>query len=149
MARPRTVDSRSLRHAALGWAIESVIAESAGMTPGTVADDSGLDEKQIGTLMRGQGNPRFTTLQRLCDGLHVTLAELALREEELYKEALWATLAGSRHGIVAEHPSRAEGVRRDGGQRDAGRPYPDFLLALFGRHARERHGGERDFGEQQ
>jgi len=133
MARPRTVEPRSLRHAALGWAIESVIAESADMTPGTVADDSGLDEKQIGTFIRGQCNPRFTTLHRLCDGLHVTLAELLLRAEELYKEALRARLVEPRRGSAA-------------GQHDEVQLYPDFLVALFGRRARERR-VDRDHGE--
>ncbi len=92
MARPRTVKPRSLRHAALGLAIESVIAENPDLTPGIVADDAGLNEKQLGTLMRGQNDPRYTTLLRLCDGLRVSLAELMLREERLYKEALRASL---------------------------------------------------------
>lgn len=85
MARPRTAKPRSLRHAALGQAIELVIAEDARMTLDTVAADSGLDEKQIGTFIRGQGNPTYSTLLKLCDGLHVSLGKLMLRVEELYE----------------------------------------------------------------
>jgi transcriptional regulator with XRE-family HTH domain len=86
MARPRTAKPRSLRHAALGQAIELVIAEDARMTLDTVAADSGLDEKQIGTFIRGQGNPTYSTLLKLCDGLHVSLGRLMLRTEELYEK---------------------------------------------------------------
>jgi transcriptional regulator with XRE-family HTH domain len=86
MARPRTAKPRSLRHAALGQAIELLIAENAHMTLDTVAADSGLDEKQIGTFIRGQGNPTYGTLVKLCDGLHVTPGKLMLRAEELYEK---------------------------------------------------------------
>jgi DNA-binding phage protein len=86
MARPRTAKPRSLSHAALGQAVELVIAEDADMTLDTVARDSGLDEKQIGTFIRGQGNPTYSTLLKLCDGLHVSLAALTLRAEELHEK---------------------------------------------------------------
>jgi transcriptional regulator with XRE-family HTH domain len=86
VARPRTAKPRSLRHAALGQAIELVIAENPHMTLDTVAADSGLDEKQIGTFIRGQGNPTYSTLIKLCDGLHVSLATLMLRAEELHEK---------------------------------------------------------------
>lgn len=85
MARPRTAQPRSLRHAVLGQAIELVMAENAHMTLDTVAAESGLDEKLIGTYIRGQGNPTYTTLLKLCDGLHTTLAKLMLSAEELHK----------------------------------------------------------------
>jgi transcriptional regulator with XRE-family HTH domain len=85
MARPRTAKPRSLRHAALGQAIELVIAEDPRMTLDTVAGDSGLDEKQIGTFIRGQGNPTYGTLLKLCDGLHVSLGTLMLRAEQLHE----------------------------------------------------------------
>jgi len=86
MARPQTVKPRSLRHAVLGQAIRVVIAENVLITPETVANDSGLDEKQVGILMRGQGNPTYTTLLKLCDGLHVSLATLMSRAEELHEK---------------------------------------------------------------
>lgn len=84
MPRPRTVKPRSARHAALGHAIRLVIAENAEMTMRTVAFDSGLDEKQIGNLIRGQANPTFTTLLKLCEGLHVSLGSLMERADELH-----------------------------------------------------------------
>jgi DNA-binding phage protein len=86
MARPRTAKPRSLRHAALGQAVELLIAEDVDMTVDTVARDSGLDEKQIGTFIRGQGNPTYSTLLKLCDGLHVSLATLTRRAEELHEK---------------------------------------------------------------
>jgi transcriptional regulator with XRE-family HTH domain len=86
MARPRTAQPRSLRHAALGQAIELVMAEDACMTLDSVAADSDLDEKQIGTFIRGQGNPTYSTLLKLCNGLHVSLAALMARAEELHEK---------------------------------------------------------------
>jgi transcriptional regulator with XRE-family HTH domain len=86
MPRPRTAKPRSLSHAALGQAIELVIAEDAHMKLDTVAADSGLDEKQIGTFIRGQGNPTYSTLLKLCEGLHVSPGELMLRAEDLHKK---------------------------------------------------------------
>ena len=88
MPRPRTAKPRSLRHGALGQAIELAIAENADMTHETVAADSGLDVKQVGTFIRGQGNPTYTTLLKLCEGLHVSLGELMLRAEDLYEKRL-------------------------------------------------------------
>jgi transcriptional regulator with XRE-family HTH domain len=60
------------------------MAEQPRMTLDTVVADSGLDEKQIGTYVRGQGNPTYSTLLKLCDGLHVSIATLMLRAEELH-----------------------------------------------------------------
>lgn len=86
MARPRTAKPRSPRHAALGQAIELLIAGDADMTLDSVAAESGLDEKHIGTFIRGQGNPTYETLLKLCDGLHVSLGRLELLAEELYEK---------------------------------------------------------------
>jgi transcriptional regulator with XRE-family HTH domain len=88
MPRPRTAKPRSLRHAALGQAIELTIAEDVRMSLDNVVRDSGLDEKQIGTFIRGQGNPTYSTLLKLCDGLRVSLASLMLRAEDLHKRRL-------------------------------------------------------------
>jgi hypothetical protein len=49
-----------------------------------VAADSGLDEKQIGTYIRGQGNPTYGTMLKLCNGLKVSLATLIDKAEELH-----------------------------------------------------------------
>jgi DNA-binding phage protein len=86
--RPRTAKPRSLRHAALGQAIELVIAKGAHMSVDTVAADSGLDEKQIGTFIRGQGNPTYSTVLKLCDGLHLSPGELMAIVDKLHKERL-------------------------------------------------------------
>jgi transcriptional regulator with XRE-family HTH domain len=92
MPRPRTAKPRSAHHAALGQAIELVIAENADMTQETVAADSNLDVKQVGTYIRGQGNPTYTTLLKLCEGLHVSLGELMLRAEDQYEKRLGLVL---------------------------------------------------------
>jgi transcriptional regulator with XRE-family HTH domain len=84
MPRPRTAKPRSLHHAALGQAINLLIAEDPRMTLDTVVAESGLDEKQVGTYIRGQGNPTYGTLLKLCDGLHVSPATLMLCAEELH-----------------------------------------------------------------
>jgi transcriptional regulator with XRE-family HTH domain len=86
MPRPRTVKPRSVRHAALGQAIELVMTEDALMTLDSVAAESGLDEKHIGTLIRGQGNPTYETLVKLCGGLHVSPGELLVRADELHSK---------------------------------------------------------------
>jgi transcriptional regulator with XRE-family HTH domain len=85
MPRSRTAKPRSLRHAALGQAIELVIAENADMTQEAVAEDAGLDVKQVGMFVRGRGNPTYTTLLKLCEGLHLSLGELMVRADELYE----------------------------------------------------------------
>jgi DNA-binding phage protein len=82
--RPRKSTPRSLRLAALGQAIELVIAEDPDMTQETVANDSGLDVRQVGNYIRGQGNPTYETLVKLCEGLHVSLGALQRRADELY-----------------------------------------------------------------
>ncbi len=87
MSRPRTVKPRSLRHAALGRAIELAIAENIDMTQESVSYDSGLATEQVGRFMRGRGNPTYTTLLKLCEGLHMSLGELMVRADELYESA--------------------------------------------------------------
>jgi hypothetical protein len=87
MARPRTAEPRSPQHGALGKAIEERIHECSRLTLDTVTSDSGLDEKQVGTFIRGQGNPTYGTLLKLCEGLHLSLAELVLRAEKLYEQS--------------------------------------------------------------
>jgi Helix-turn-helix. len=66
MPPQRKSKPRSADHAALAQAIELLIAEDTRMTQDTVAEDSGLNIKQIGELVRGQGNPTYTTLLKLC-----------------------------------------------------------------------------------
>lgn len=88
MPRPRTAKPRNDHLGALGRAIEMVIAENADMTQETVAFDSGLDVKQVGTFVRGQGNPTYITLLKLCEGLHISLGELTSRADDLYEKRL-------------------------------------------------------------
>jgi transcriptional regulator with XRE-family HTH domain len=83
MPPQRKSKPRSPDHAALGQAIELYIVEEANMTHETVADDSGLSVKQVGTLIRGQSNPTYLTLLKLCRGLHVRPGELMTRTDEL------------------------------------------------------------------
>jgi len=76
MPPPRKSKPRSPDHAALGQAIEMVIAANAKLTRDRVATDSGMDIRRINTFIRGHGNPSYTTLLRLAAGLDVTLGHL-------------------------------------------------------------------------
>ncbi len=58
------------------------------MTYETVATDSGLTVKQVGDLVRGQGNPTYMTVLKLCRGLHVRPSELLGRVDELVDKRL-------------------------------------------------------------
>jgi transcriptional regulator with XRE-family HTH domain len=44
-----------------------------------------LNIRQVSDFARGQGNPTYTTLLRLCDGLHVSLGEL-LTKADAFRE---------------------------------------------------------------
>jgi transcriptional regulator with XRE-family HTH domain len=88
MPPQRKSKPRSPDHAALAQAIELLIAEEAGMTQETVAEESGLNIKQIGALVRGQGNPTYTTLLKLCQGLHVRPGRLMELTDELREKRL-------------------------------------------------------------
>jgi transcriptional regulator with XRE-family HTH domain len=83
VARPRTSKPRSPEHGALGRAIEVVIAEDANMTQESVAHDAGMNPKQVGELARGQANPTYTNLLRVCKGLRISPSELLAKAEEL------------------------------------------------------------------
>jgi transcriptional regulator with XRE-family HTH domain len=87
MPPPRTSRPRSSYHAALGRAIELVIAEN-GLTQDSVAMESGLNVRQVGALVRGRGNPTYTTILKLCRGLHVRPGWLMALAEELQTKFL-------------------------------------------------------------
>lgn len=70
-------------HAALAQAIELAIAEDTQMSQDSVASESGLNIRQVNAFVRGQGNPTYTTLLRLCKGLHVSLGELMTLADDL------------------------------------------------------------------
>ncbi len=76
MPPQRKSTPRSPDHAALARAIELLIAEDAEMSQQTVAEESGLNIRQVNALIRGQANPTYESLLRLCVGLHVPLGEL-------------------------------------------------------------------------
>jgi transcriptional regulator with XRE-family HTH domain len=85
MPAQRKSKPRSPDHAALGEAIELLIAENPKMSQGSVAAKSGLDIRRVNDFARGQGNPTYTTLLRLCDGLGVSLGELLTKADALRK----------------------------------------------------------------
>lgn len=83
MPPKRRSEPRSEDHAALAQAIELLMDEDVGMTQETVAEDSGMSVKQINELVRGQGNPTYTTLLKLSRGLHISPSELMSLVDEL------------------------------------------------------------------
>ena len=87
MPPKRRSEPRSEEHAALARAIELLIAREAGMTQETVADASGMNVRQISELVRGQGNPTYTTLLKLSRGLHVSPGQLMSLVDDLREQA--------------------------------------------------------------
>jgi transcriptional regulator with XRE-family HTH domain len=77
---------RSPELAALGQAIERRIAEETEMSRDSVAQESGMDVRRVGDYVRGQRNPRYTTLLRLCKGLDLSLGELMTRVDTLRED---------------------------------------------------------------
>jgi transcriptional regulator with XRE-family HTH domain len=88
MPTKRKSTPRSPDHAVLGQAIEVLIAKDARMTQETVAADGGLNIKQVGTYARGQGNPTYANLLKLCRGLHVSPVQLLALVDELERERM-------------------------------------------------------------
>ena len=83
MPPQRKSEPLSEDRAALARAIEMVIAQDPEMTQETVAADGELNIKQVNEFVRGQGNPTYLTLLKLCRGLHIELARLMTLAEEL------------------------------------------------------------------
>jgi DNA-binding phage protein len=88
MPRQRKSKPLSPDHAALGQAIERRIAEIPWMSQDSIAREAGISQRRVNDFVRGQGNPRFTTLLQLCSGLHLSLEELAARVESLKQSAV-------------------------------------------------------------
>jgi transcriptional regulator with XRE-family HTH domain len=86
MPPKRRSEPRSEEHAALARAIELLIAQGPGMTQETVADGSGMNVRQISELVRGQGNPTYTTLLKLSRGLGVPPGRLMSLADELREQ---------------------------------------------------------------
>jgi hypothetical protein len=59
------------------------VARDSRIKPG----DPGIDERRIGGYIRGENDPGFHTMKRLCKGLHLSLREFMTRVEELEKGA--------------------------------------------------------------
>jgi len=49
---------------------------AAGLTQEDLADRSGLDRSYIGGVERGERNPTLSVIEKIADGLGVSLAEL-------------------------------------------------------------------------
>jgi transcriptional regulator with XRE-family HTH domain len=79
----RKLKPRSPSQAALGRAVEQVIAERRGISQEWVAKKAGLDVRQVNAIICGQANPTYRTLLRLCDGLRIPPSELMRRVEAL------------------------------------------------------------------
>jgi DNA-binding Xre family transcriptional regulator len=100
MPRERKSTPRDPELATLGAAIEVLIARGPSKTQTAVADESGLDNKQVGSYVRGRVNLRYTNLRRLCRGLGAKPSELMAIVEALetgedpYAVALEGLLTG-------------------------------------------------------
>lgn len=86
MPPKRKSTPRGPEYAALGQAIEALIARDAHMSQESVAEESGLNIKQVGAMVRGQSNPTYRNLLRVCVGLHVEIDELMALARELREE---------------------------------------------------------------
>ena len=82
MPPPRRSKPRSPDHAALAGAVERVMAQ-AGMTQEQLAERSGLNVKQINALVRGQANPTYENILKICRGLGVSSGGLMSLVDEL------------------------------------------------------------------
>jgi transcriptional regulator with XRE-family HTH domain len=76
---------RTQEFAAIGRTIELVMAEK-GLSKRQVADRSEIDYKRVSLYCKGQANPTYAILKRLCDAIGVSLGELTLRAEDLALE---------------------------------------------------------------
>lgn len=75
MPPPRISKPISAEHGALGRAIEAVLKEK-GLTQDALATATGMDIKQLGRYVRGQGNPTYRTVLRISRGLDLEPGEL-------------------------------------------------------------------------
>jgi transcriptional regulator with XRE-family HTH domain len=76
---------RTQEFAAIGWVMKVVIAEK-GLSRAKLADRTGIDYKLVSKYLKGEGNPTYETLKRLCDGMGVSLGEVMVRAEDLAQE---------------------------------------------------------------
>lgn len=62
------------------------MGEDDAMTQESVAAEAGLNISQVNALVRGQGNPTYTTIVKLCRGLHVQPGRLMELVDEFYEQ---------------------------------------------------------------
>lgn len=85
MAADEEPARRTQEYTAIGWMMKVVIAEK-GLSRTKVADRTGIDYKLVSNYLKGQGNPTYRTLKRLCDAIGISLGELLVRAEELAQQ---------------------------------------------------------------
>jgi transcriptional regulator with XRE-family HTH domain len=76
------VAERSAAHAALGRAVRDIRVDRR-LSQEELGHRSGMDRTYVGGIERGERNPTFDTLRRLCDALGVPSSELLARAEAL------------------------------------------------------------------
>jgi transcriptional regulator with XRE-family HTH domain len=102
MPRERKSTPRSRELAALGKAVELLMARGPSKTQTAVADVSGLNITQVGSYVRGTGSPNFENLLLLCDGLQAKPIELFALIEELKDKGCLEDRAGE--GLASGAP---------------------------------------------
>ncbi len=81
----RKVKARTPELAALGEAIRQT-REEAHLTLEQLADRLDTEFKWIGKLERGQGNPSYTTLLRVANGLETQIGVLTTLADQIQSE---------------------------------------------------------------
>jgi transcriptional regulator with XRE-family HTH domain len=92
MARKRVVGPRSARLGALGDAIAEA-RQGAGMSQETLGSLSGVHPVHVRGLERGVQNPTYNTLLKVAGSLEMTVGELTMRADELYRSRAGASEA--------------------------------------------------------
>jgi transcriptional regulator with XRE-family HTH domain len=96
MPRARKSTPQTTELAAMGWAIETLMARRPGTTQQDVAQAASMDNKQISRYVCGRIAPNYLNMLRLCDGLHATPVELmALIQEFKARDAAAARALGA------------------------------------------------------
>ncbi len=91
----------SAAHTSLGRAVRELRARF-GHSQESLALQSGLHRNYVGAIERGEINPTFSTLIRLCRGLPIALSELIGLYEERSGHVLPPPLVGAAHPTQRE-----------------------------------------------
>ena len=73
---------RSAAHAALGRAVRDLRVDRR-ISQEALGDLSGMDRTYVGGIERGERNPTYQTIRRLCEALGISSSELIARAEAL------------------------------------------------------------------